>query len=70
MNCWNCERPAQGCCAFCGRGVCKDHVTTLPHIMSLYAGKDGVQKAIVCADALFCGLCKPNDMPVPLKELE
>ncbi len=69
MNCWQCERPAQGCCIFCGRGVCKAHVSLAPHIVSVYKGQDGVQKAIVVADTLQCGICKPNEAPVPLEDL-
>ena len=70
MNCWHCERPAQGGCAFCGRGICKDHVQELPNILSTYRGEDGVHRAIVVADALYCGVCRPNDEPVPLEGLK
>ena len=27
MQCWNCDKPASGVCAFCGRAVCKEHVS-------------------------------------------
>lgn len=70
MNCWHCERPANGTCNFCGRGLCKSHASTSPTIVSIYKGKDEVQKAIVVADTLFCGICKPNEEPVPLEDLK
>jgi hypothetical protein len=69
MNCWHCERPAHGTCAFCGRAICKDHAEELPHIVALYAGQKGAQKAIVTARALFCGLCEPREDPVEMPEL-
>ncbi|NHI92012.1 MAG: DUF2180 family protein [Candidatus Lokiarchaeota archaeon] len=25
MKCWFCETEARGTCAFCGRGICKEH---------------------------------------------
>ncbi|MDP7033065.1 MAG: DUF2180 family protein [Planctomycetota bacterium] len=70
MNCWHCERPAQGSCIKCGRGVCKEHVQSMPHIISLYKGEDDVNKAVVVGDALFCGICNPGEEPVPLEELK
>lgn len=70
MNCWHCERPAQGSCIFCGRGVCKSHAKTSPHILSVYQGKDGIHKAIVVSDTLYCGICRPNEEPVALDDLE
>ena len=70
MNCWHCERPAYGTCRFCGRGVCKEHAQTLPHIEELYRGEDGIQKALVVADALWCGVCKPKEDPVELPQLK
>jgi hypothetical protein len=70
MNCWHCERPAYGACRFCGRGVCKDHAQTLPHIEAIYQGEGGTLKALVVADALWCGLCKPKEDPVELPQLK
>jgi hypothetical protein len=70
MNCVHCNRTAHAVCRFCGRAVCKDHLKTKPYIVSLYQGKDGIQKAVIVSDAIFCGLCKPHERPVPLPELE
>jgi hypothetical protein len=41
----------------------------MPFILEIYQGKDGVHKALVVDDTLFCGLCKPHETPVVLKEL-
>jgi hypothetical protein len=70
MNCWHCERPAHGTCRFCGRALCKEHVQTLPHVEAIYRGQDGVFRALVVADALWCGVCKPREDPVELPELK
>lgn len=70
MNCIHCDRSAHATCRFCGRAVCKDHIETAPIILSIYRGEDDVNKAIVVADAVFCGLCNPREQPVPLKELK
>jgi hypothetical protein len=70
MNCWHCDRPAQGACRFCGRGVCREHARTLPHIEALYQNEEGVQKALVVAEALYCGVCRPQDDPVELPQLK
>lgn len=71
MNCWVCDRPAHGTCQFCGRALCKDHVRSLPHILEIYHNKGGGSpQALVVADALYCGLCRPRGEPVDLSELE
>ena len=69
MNCWHCERPAYGTCRFCGRGACKEHAQTLPHIVDIYRDDEGTHKALVVADALWCGICKPKEDPVELPQL-
>ena len=70
MNCWHCERPAHGACIFCGRAICKEHVREMPHIVALYRDSKNVQKAIVTARALFCGVCEPREDPVEIPELK
>jgi hypothetical protein len=70
MNCIHCNRTAHAICRFCGRAVCRDHLSESPFIISLYRGEEQVQKAIVVTDAVFCGLCKPHEQPVPLPELK
>ena len=69
MNCWHCDRPANGACVFCGRAICKDDAKELPHIIALYQDAKGTHKAIVTAKALFCGVCEPREDPVALPEL-
>ena len=69
MNCWYCERPAHGVCQFCGRAVCREHTETLPYIVEIYRNDQGVYKALVVANALFCGVCQPKDEPVELPQL-
>lgn len=69
MNCWHCERPAHGVCRFCGRGLCREHVRTLPYIVEIYHNEQGIHKALVVGDALYCGVCKPKEDPVELPEL-
>jgi hypothetical protein len=70
MNCVHCDRSAYAVCRFCGRGVCKNHITEAPYIVGLYEGDRGIQKAIVVPDAVYCGLCKPREQPVPMPELK
>ncbi len=70
MNCWHCDRPAHGSCRFCGRGVCKEHARTLPHIEEIFVGEKGVPTALVVADALYCGVCRPREDPVELPQLK
>ena len=69
VNCWHCERPAQGVCRFCGRGLCRDHVQSLPYILTTFLSQNKV-KAIVVGDTLYCGLCKPVEDPVDLLDAD
>lgn len=68
MDCWHCRKTAIGACRFCGRGICQDHVETLPYVLELF-GRD-VTKALVVEDALFCGACTPRPDPLELPELD
>ena len=70
MNCWHFDRPAHGVCRFCGRGVCKEHAQTMPHILEIYRDDKGTHKALVVADALYFGVCKPKEDPVALPQLK
>jgi len=70
MNCWHCERPANGTCRFCGRALCKQHAESLPHIEAIYKDEQGTLKALVVADALYCGICQPSEDPIELPDLE
>lgn len=70
MECWHCERPAHAVCKFCGRGVCKTHTREKPYILHTYRTTAGAYKAIVVAGAVWCGECRPQDDPIPLKHLD
>jgi hypothetical protein len=41
----------------------------MPHIEEVYRDDQGVHQALVVADALFCGVCKPKEDPVELPQL-
>jgi hypothetical protein len=70
MNCIHCNRTAHATCRFCGRAVCQNHIAEAPFIVGLYTSAEGVQKAIVVPDAVYCGKCKPREQPVALPELK
>lgn len=69
MNCWHCERPAHGCCRFCGRALCREHVKSHPFILEVYCNREGAYRALVVGDALYCGVCQPNEDPIDLPKL-
>jgi hypothetical protein len=50
--------------------VCKEHAQSLPHILALYHDAEGLHKALVVGEAVYCGICKPREDPVDLPELE
>jgi hypothetical protein len=68
MKCWTCEEEARGTCQFCGRAVCREHVSTMPFILTIYVGENQTPKAIVVADALYCGECRPQPEPIAMPE--
>jgi len=70
MECWHCNRPAHGTCRFCGRAICRDHVQKMPFILEVFKDKQGSNKAVIVDDTLYCGVCKPKNAPVVLKEFE
>ena len=70
MNCWHCDRPAQGVCFFCGRGVCKEHAGTMPSLITTYRTKGNELKGVVTKDVLHCGVCTPEGNPVSLDALD
>jgi hypothetical protein len=69
MNCFRCDKPAKGICRFCGRALCEDHTQKMPYIITVYVGSNDTPKAIVVADALFCGACRPQPEPIEMPEL-
>ncbi len=71
MNCWQCNQPAQAVCRFCGRAVCKGHAQTMNYIVSVYPSESKkVLKSLVVADAIFCGICKPQPEPLETPYLD
>ena len=69
MKCHSCESDATGICQFCGRAVCGGCVTPKPYVLTVYVGENEVPKAIVVADALWCGTCRPIPEPIDMPEI-
>ena len=69
MNCWYCRLTAVGAYRFCGRGLCENHAQTQPFVLTLDRTRDGVSRALVVEDALYCGGRGPRSDPVELPEL-
>ena len=70
MKCFFDDNEARGVCRFCGRGACHDHAAKrLPYIATIFVGAGNTPKAVVVADALWCGACKPEAQPVPMPEI-
>jgi len=67
--CWVCDGPVNATCRFCGRMVCKDHASKLPFTYTIYVGANSTPKALIVADAIWCGICRPLNEPVELPEL-
>ena len=42
----------------------------MPFIITIFVGEKKVPKAVVVADTLYCGLCKPQPEPIEMPELE
>ena len=69
MKCHKCDNQAMGICRFCGRAICDDCYNSMPFILSVYVGEQETPKAIVVADALWCGTCRPQPEPIPMPEI-
>lgn len=69
MKCWVCEEAPHASCRFCGRFICKDHASKLPFFMAVYIGSNQVPKVIVVADAIWCGICRPQPEPIEMPEI-
>ena len=41
----------------------------MPFILTIYVGEGQVPKAVVVADALYCGICKPQQEPIEMPEI-
>jgi hypothetical protein len=42
----------------------------MPYIVAVYRDAEGMHKALVVADALWCGECSPKEDPVDLPQLK
>jgi hypothetical protein len=42
----------------------------MPYILEIFGNDQGPPKALVVADAVWCGVCRPKEDPVELPELE
>ena len=71
MNCCRCEKQAEAVCRFCGRAVCADHLQTMNYIVTVYSSvSKQVSKSLVVADAVYCGVCKPQPEPLETPYLD
>lgn len=69
MKCWVCDESARAICKFCGRALCKEHVSKKPYITAVYVGENRTPKLVVIADSVWCGLCKPQANPIEMPEI-
>jgi hypothetical protein len=49
--------------------VCNKHIQKMNYIITVYTGADQVPKALVVADAVYCGICKPQPEPIEMPYL-
>ncbi|NDJ84279.1 MAG: hypothetical protein GYB66_00195 [Chloroflexi bacterium] len=68
-KCWISNKPANAVCRFCGRFIAKDHATQYPYFLTVYVGANQTPKALVVADAVWCGECSPQSEPVEMPQL-
>ena len=69
MNCIRCDKTAHAICRFCGRAVCNNHIQKMNYIVTVYLGAKQIPKSLVVADAVFCGICKPQPEPLEMPYL-
>jgi hypothetical protein len=70
MKCVHCDTEASAICRWCGRAVCESHIKTMTYIISVYVGGKKVPKSLVVADAVWCGVCKPQPEPIEMPYLD
>ena len=71
MKCMRCDEQAEAVCALCGQAVCSNRLQTLNCIITVYRSTTKrVTKAPVVADAVFCGLSKPQPEPLEAPYLD
>ena len=68
-TCWISGGPAHAACRFCGRFVSKDHASKMPFFLTVYVGEKQIPKAIVVADAIWCGACRPQPEPIEMPDI-
>lgn len=69
MKCVISGKPANACCMFCGRFVSKEVAAKRPYFLTVYIGENNIPKAIITADAIWCGECRPQPEPIEMPEL-
>lgn len=69
MLCWKCDEHARAVCAFCGRALCKDHVSSMSTFISMYLGASETPKGLAVANVVWCGICDPQPEPIGMPEL-
>ncbi len=69
IECWISGKTPSAACAFCGRFIAEEYMQKLPLSMSIYVGKNNVPKVIVVADAIWCGVCRPQPEPIEMPEI-
>jgi hypothetical protein len=70
MKCVHCNDEAEAICRWCGRAVCGNHIKSMTYIISVYVGGKKVPKSLVVADAVWCGVCKPQPEPIEMPYLD
>jgi len=56
-------------CRFCGRLVSKEKAAKRPFFMTIHVGEHNTPKALIVADAIWCGICRPQPEPIDMPEL-
>lgn len=56
-------------CGFCERAVCNEWASKMPFILTIYMGQEKIPKAVVVADALYSGVCKPQPEPIEMPQI-
>jgi hypothetical protein len=69
MQCTRCEKQAQATCRFCGRAVCNSHIQNMNYIVTVFIPPNQDPRSLVVADAVFCGICKPQPRPLEMPYL-
>ncbi len=64
------DKDAVAVCRFCGRAICDDHIRPMNYIITVYVGSKKVPKSLVVADAVWCGICKPQPEPIEMPYLD